>query len=66
LASAVLFGGQAIVASEPVSVTVTVKLHESPVVVDVVTVVVPSGKKQSLQWSVVTTPQVPSLLVGVK
>jgi hypothetical protein len=65
-ALAVWFGGQEMARFDPVAVTVTVNLHDSPVVADVVTTVVPTGKKQSLQWSVVTVPQTPSLAVGVK
>jgi hypothetical protein len=55
-AFAVWFDGQVIVA-DPDGLTVTVKLHVSPDAELAVTTVVPTGKKQSLQWLVEILPQ---------
>ena len=64
-AVAVLSAGQLSVVELPAGVTVTVKLQLSPAPV-AVTTVVPCGKKQSLQWLVVTTPHSSLPLGGEK
>jgi hypothetical protein len=56
-AFAVWLAGQTIVAlPEFAGLTVTVKLQVSVVAEVAVTVVTPTGKKQSLQWSTTITP----------
>src|SRR6266550_2229718 len=56
-ALAVWLAGQLIVGAPGAgAVTITRKLQLSPVVAVPVTIVVPCGKKQSLQWSTVMTP----------
>src|SRR5712692_7557307 len=66
-AAAVWSAGQAIVGAPGFGgLTITLKLQLSPVVAEPVTVVVPTGKKQSLQWSTVITPHSVVPVGGVK
>jgi hypothetical protein len=61
------FAGQLMVVVPPEGgVTMTLKLQLSPVVAVAVTVVVPTGKKQSLQWLTVITPHSSLPLGGEK
>jgi hypothetical protein len=64
-ALAVWLAGQLMVTvPEFAAVTFTVKLQLSPVATLPVTIVIPTAKKQSLQWLTTTGPHVASLAVG--
>src|SRR5712691_5120786 len=51
--------GGAVIAGFPTSLTVTVRLQDGPAVVELVTVVLPTGKNEPEAGLLVTTPQLP-------